>query len=66
MNEVSLFYASCAQHLQLLRLILVYEKEVIFVPKSEFFVSKLLTDKKIKLIESSPIKENELLAYTER
>ena len=41
-NEVSLFYASCAQHLQLLRLILVYEKEVIFVPKSEFFVSKII------------------------
>ena len=35
MNDVCLFYVRYAQQLQLCHLVLVYEKEVVFIPKSE-------------------------------
>ena len=41
MNGVCLFYVSYAQQLQLLHLVLVYEKEVVFVPKKGQIIVKI-------------------------
>ena len=40
-NDVCLFYVSYAQQLRLFHLVLVYEKEVVFVPKSGEVVVKI-------------------------
>ena len=41
MTDVFLFYVSYEQQLQLFHLVLVYEKEVVFVPKSGKIVVKV-------------------------
>ena len=41
MNDICLFYVSYPQQLQLFHLFLVYEKEVVLVPKSGTIVVKI-------------------------
>ena len=41
MNDVCLFYVSYAQQLQLFHLALVYEKEIVSVPKSGQIIVKI-------------------------
>ena len=41
MNDICLFYVSDAQQLQLFHLVLVYEEEVVLVPKSGTTIVKI-------------------------